>query len=288
MKFLLLLLPLIGCVSSQTSSFKVKGESNPWQLVWHDEFNGSTLDLSKWSHEENCWGGGNNELQCYTSRPKNSFVSNGHLYIVAYKEQYTGRAGQNGDGEPKTLPYTSARLRTKHKAEFKYGRICMRAKLPYGQGTWPAFWMLPTDSPYGGWSASGEIDIVETVNISSDPNADQDVHGTLWYGGQYPNQVSSSGHHSVSNPAFNFHEYCIEWDKNSFKWFVDNEFYQSKVDWWSEKGEGKAPFDTPFHILLNLAIGGDWPKSPDDSTIFPQEFVIDYVRVFTHKCRRSQ
>ena len=154
-----------------------------WQLVWSDDFDGTSIDATKWTHEVNCQGGGNNEKQCYTDSSDNSFVSDGILHIVALPA---------AEGAEK--PYTSARLNTKGKADFKYGRFEMRAKLPSGQGSWPAFWMLPTDEVYGGWPRSGEIDIVESVNLkvtNADGAAESNVYGTLHYGREWPNNDSS-------------------------------------------------------------------------------------------------
>jgi len=147
-----------------------------WELVWHDEFSGTTIDASKWSHEVNAQGGGNNELQYYTNRSKNSYVENDCLVMQALKEHYTGTEG--------TREYTSARLRTLRKGDWKYGRFDIKAKLPSGKGLWPAIWMLPSENKYGGWAASGEIDIMELVG--HEPNK---VYGTLHYGGEWPNNI---------------------------------------------------------------------------------------------------
>ena len=158
---------ILGHAASAEDIQATVGEG--WQLVWNDEFDGDAIDSSKWDWETNCWGGGNNELQCYTDRPENSFIRDGKLVIHAQPEEFTGPAeplewGSNaGD---RTLPYTSARLRTLGQGDWKYGRIEVRAKLPQGQGIWPAIWMLPTDWVYGGWAASGEMDIMEAVNLN--------------------------------------------------------------------------------------------------------------------------
>lgn len=149
---------LSGCGGSSAETETKTNTVDPlqpvsdWSLVWSDEFDQNSIDSQKWTHEVDCWGGGNNEKQCYTENAENSFVSDGTLKIVALPAP-----------EGSELPYTSARMITKHKADFKYGRFEIRAKMPYGQGSFPAFWMLPTDETYGGWPKSGEIDILETV-----------------------------------------------------------------------------------------------------------------------------
>ena len=160
--------------------------------MWNDEFEADDLDLKKWEFEENCWGGGNNELQCYTSRPENLFIKNGYLIIRAKKETFTGPSEPidwNSNAPDKSLPYTSARIRTKNKGDWRYGRFEVRALLPEGKGIWPAIWMLPTKSKYGGWAASGEIDIMEAINLGNSPK--KEIHGTLHYGGIWPNNVHS-------------------------------------------------------------------------------------------------
>ncbi|MCB0293988.1 MAG: glycoside hydrolase family 16 protein, partial [Calditrichaeota bacterium] len=160
---LFLLLSCFGCsdASSSEDTPDTSGLDLPgWQLVWHDEFDGTRIDGNKWEHEVNAQGGGNNELQYYTARPVNSFVKDGVLTIQALQESYTGPEG--------TRDYTSARMRTLNKGDWRYGRFDIRAKLPYGQGLWPAIWMLPTDWVYGGWAASGEIDIMELLGHEND------------------------------------------------------------------------------------------------------------------------
>ena len=146
--------------------------SEQWQLIWQDEFDNETIDLTKWTFEVNCFGGGNDEQQCYTDRAENAFIEQGVLKIVALKENFTGPAAQDDDANynpnnTRTLPYTSARLRSKNKGDWTYGRFEIRARLPQGQGTWPAIWMLPTEWAYGGWAGSGEIDIMEAVNLKA-------------------------------------------------------------------------------------------------------------------------
>ncbi|MBN2339992.1 MAG: glycoside hydrolase family 16 protein [Deltaproteobacteria bacterium] len=250
-----------------------------WALIWHDEFDSAEIDLSKWEHEENCWGGGNNELQCYVADAKNSFIENGILHIKAIADNPSGEVNPPNDTNITTMPYSSARLRTKNLGDWKYGRIEARLQLPDGQGLWPAFWMLPTDSAYGGWAASGEIDIVEAVNLSPGDNI---VYGTLHYGGQWPANVHSGD--SVSPSTYvsdNFHTYAVEWEEGEMRWYVNDTLYATQTDWYTSGGASfPAPFDQPFHILLNVAVGGNWPGPPNDATVFPKEMRIDYVRVY--------
>jgi len=240
-----------------------------WTLVWNDEFNGTSLDNTKWEYEVNGRGGGNNELQYYTDRPDNLFIKDSVLVIQALREKYTGPDG--------TRNYTSARIRTLNKGDWKYGRIDIRAKLPYGQGIWPALWMLPSDRLYGGWAASGEIDIMELLG-----HEPQKIYGTLHYGGPYPQNTHTGKSYSLKtgNFAQDFHLFTLEWEEGEIRWYVDGEHYQTQTQWYTTNGEFPAPFDQRFHLLFNLAVGGNWPGSPDNSTIFPQQLLVDYVRVF--------
>ncbi len=243
-------------------------------LVWQDEFDGTALDPAKWEYMIGTGtayglpaGWGNNELQYYTSRPENLVVADGILRIIARQEDF-----QNHD-------YTSARIRTRNLAEFTYGRMEGRIKLPSTTGIWPAFWMLPTNSPYGGWAASGEIDIMESTNIADT------VHGTIHFGGQWPNNTFLGGSHAGGlNYSDDFHVYGIEWQPQSIRWYVDgityyivnSNFYHSDA----APQDDNAPFDQPFHFLLNVAVGGNWPGNPDQSSQFPQEMQVDWVRVY--------
>ncbi|WP_419810926.1 family 16 glycosylhydrolase [Bacterioplanoides sp.] len=242
-----------------------------WKLVWQDEFDGDRIDLSKWEHADNGKGGGNNELQYYTARSDNSYVANGRLVIKANRERYTGSDG--------TREYTSARLSTPNKADFLYGKVDVRAKLPAGQGLWPAAWMLPTDYTYGGWAASGEIDILEAVNL--EVNGSNTVHGTIHYGGPWPDNTSTGTSYVPGTSVVdNFHTYSIEWEPNEIRWYVDGQLYQTQNSWWSSAANYPAPFNQRFHLILNVAVGGNWPGSPDSSTQFPQTMEVDYVRVY--------
>jgi beta-glucanase (GH16 family) len=240
-----------------------------WDLVWIDDFSGPNIDLTKWEHEVNGEGGGNNELQYYTDRELNSLIDDGKLVIRALKETYTGPDG--------TREYTSARLRTKYKGDWKYGRFEIRAKLPIGQGLWPAIWMLPTDWVYGGWAASGEIDIMEL--LGQDPIR---VYGTLHYGGEYPDNKQWGDSYTLTSGSFTsaFHVFALEWEENEFRWYVDDILYQTQNTWYSDGVPYPAPFNQRFHILLNVAVGGNWPGNPDNTTTFPQTMIVDYVRVY--------
>ena len=241
-----------------------------WILVWNDEFDENGIDTDKWEHEVNARGGGNDELQYYTARQENSFLKDGNLVIQAIKERYTGPEG--------TRDYTSARLRTLNKGDWKYGRFDLRAKMPIGKGIWPALWMLPTDNVYGGWAASGEIDIMEY--LGHEPNK---VHGTLHYGGRYPNNTHTGTSYTLpaGNFSDDFHVFTLEWDQGEFRWYVDSNLYQTQTKWYSTNGEYPAPFDQRFHLVVNVAVGGNWPGDPDQTTVFPQTMELDYVRIFT-------
>lgn len=260
-----------------------------WELVWSDEFDGTAIDTSKWSFEKNCMGGGNNELQCYTDRPENAFVADGKLHIVAKKESFAGQA--KGDDDPAysaddksvTRDYTSARLRSKNKGDWTYGRMEIRAKLPQGQGIWPAIWMLPTEWKYGGWPLSGEIDIMEAVNNNT-ANGGNATHGTLHYGNSWPNnKYTGTSYTSPKNVWEEFHTYSIEWEEGEIRWYVDNKHFatQTKTGWFTgATPKENAPFDEAFHLIMNLAVGGNWPGVPNAQTTFPQEMQVESVKVY--------
>ncbi len=240
-----------------------------WKLVWQDEFDGAVLDPSKWEFEVNADGGGNHELQYYVTN--NAVVAGGNLTITARHEHYSGPSG--------VREYTSSRIRTRRKADWRYGRFELRAKLPWGTGLWPAFWMLPTDNSYGGWPHSGEIDIVEWVGKTPFT-----AYGTLHWAGPDGQHTQSGGKlelPAVGHPFSSaFHVFALEWEPTEMRWSVDGVQYHSVARWPSDAGAAPRPFDQRFHLLLNLAVGGDWPGSPDSSTVFPREFIIDYVRVY--------
>ena len=240
--------------------------------VWGDEFNAAQLDPESWFFEEGDGsqygipGWGNNELQWYL--PDGALLENGNLVITAREEASNGR------------DYTSARIITRDRFAFRYGRIEARIRLPGGQGLWPAFWLLPQDFAYGGWAASGEIDVMEAVNLGVGGN--NTVHGTIHYGGEWPNNTFTGGDYVVPTDATtDYHVYAVEWDPTEIRWYVDDVMYLVQNAWSSTGAPYPAPFDQNFYILLNVAVGGNWPGSPDASTIFPVTMEVDYVRVYS-------
>lgn len=241
-------------------------------LVWADEFNAGHLDPEVWFFETGDGsqygipGWGNNELQYY--RPGNASLVKGVLSIEARSEA-TNRYN-----------YTSARINTRDRFAFRYGRIEARMRLPGGQGLWPAFWLLPQNDQYGSWAASGEIDIMEAVNLGG--SGGNQVHGTLHFGGTGSASVSTSESYVVpADATAEFHTYAIEWDAAEIRWYVDDVLYAVANNWYSTGAEFPAPFDQPFYILLNVAVGGSFPGSPDASTVFPVAMEVDWVRVYT-------
>jgi beta-glucanase (GH16 family) len=257
------------CLATAVVTFAASPSSAAdWELVWSDEFDGTTLDTSKWDPQigtgcPTLCGWGNNELQYY--RSENATVSGGMLTIEAREESFGG------------MQYTSARLRTLGKADWLYGRFEMRAKLPVGKGLWPAFWMLPSDSEYGVWAASGEIDIMEITGDRPDK-----LHGTIHHGATWPDNTSSGQTTTLPSGSFgdDFHVFAIEWEPTEIRWYLDGKLYATQTDWYSVGNPFPAPFDKPFHLLLNVAVGGYFPGNPDASTVFPQQMVVDYVRVY--------
>lgn len=237
-----------------------------WQLVWADEFDAAGApDPSRWAYDIGGGGWGNEERQFYTDRPENVRVEDGALVIEAREESFGGS------------PYTSARLVTRGRASWQYGRFEARIQMPEGQGIWPAFWMLATDSPYGEWPASGEIDIMEMLG-----NDTQRVYGTIHYGGRELGRQFTGQEFDLAAGSFSdaYHTFAVEWEPTEIRWYVDGELYQTRTAWSSGAAVYPAPFDQPFHLLLNVAVGGIWPGYPDASTQFPQRMLVDYVRVY--------
>ena len=240
-----------------------------WKLVWKDEFDGPALDYSKWEIEVNAFGGGNNELQIYTDRKENVRVENGHLLLEARRD--------NHDIVGTVREFSSGRIRSKHRGDWKYGKFETRARLPAGQGVWSAIWMLPTDQKYGTWASSGEIDIMEFKGQEPDV-----VWGTLHYGSQWPGNKHTGDTYKLDKGNFtdDFHIFTLEWEEGAMRWYVDGKLTQTQTQWESNGGKFPAPFDQEFHILLNLAIGGGFLGNPDGTTKFPREMLVDYVRVY--------
>jgi beta-glucanase (GH16 family) len=242
-------------------------------LVWSDEFDGAALDPEVWffatgdGTEVGLPGGwGNAELQWYL--PDSAQLEDGVLKITARLESVEGRN------------YTSARLNTEDRFAFKYGRIEARIKLPAGQGLWPAFWMLPQDSPYGEWAAKGEIDVVEAVNLGGTNG--NEIFATIHYGGEFPaNESSGVTYDPGPNVTEDFHDYAIEWDEFEIRWYFDGALYAVQNNWFSTAAPYPAPFDQPFHILLNLAVGGNFPGFAIDNSVFPATMEVDWVRVYS-------
>ncbi|UJF32243.1 hemoblobin-interacting domain-containing protein [Paenibacillus hexagrammi] len=254
------------------------GQTDPWTLVWHDEFDGSQVDRTKWtfdltngydSGDGYVSGWGNNEKEYYTE--ENAAVQDGKLLITAKKEDRGG------------VPYTSSRLKTAGLYAKKYGKFEIRAKLPTGQGYWPAIWMLPEDRAYGVWASSGEIDIMEAWG--SKPNK---VAGTIHYGETWPNNSFTGKEYQFpeGSSIADWHTYSLEWEPGEIRWYVDGTLYSTQNEWYS-KGLNQAddytypaPFDQKFHLLLNLAVGGFFDGDPGPDTQFPKSMEVDYVRVY--------
>jgi len=248
------------------------GKSPKWKLLWSDEFNGANgcaPDAAKWAFETGGGGFGNNEMESYTSRPANVQQKGGDLVITARRENFTG-----ADGIARS--YTSGRIRTKGLFSQAYGRFEASIKLPLGKGIWPAFWMLGDDSSSVGWPKCGEIDIMENIGEPST------IYSTL-HGPGY------SGAHGISakfalpaGEAVNtgFHLYAVEWAPGDIKFFFDDKLIAERTPADLPAG-AKWVYDHPFFILLNVAVGGNWPGNPDPTTVFPQQMLVNYIRVYS-------
>ena len=262
----------ICALSSIAYGQEARASKDAWRLTWSDEFNGpngSPADSSKWVAETGGKGWGNNELETYTARPQNSYQQDGNLVIKVLAEKFTGADGIARD-------YTSARLKTLGKFSQKYGRFEARIKIPYGQGIWPAFWMMGDNIDKIGWPGGGEIDVME--NIGKEPGT---VHGTF-HGPGYSGAQGITAAFSLSNGqrfADDFHIYAVEWEPNVIRFYVDKNLYATHTPADLPKGT-KWVYDHPFFMLLNVAVGGNWPGSPDATSTFPQTMLVDYVRVY--------
>ena len=241
-------------------------------LVWSDEFDGASLDPNTWFFETGDGsqygipGWGNNELEYYL--PDNAQIVDGKLTITARKESIGA------------FNYTSARINTRDRFAVRFGRIEASMRLPGGQGIWPAFWMLGQDSPYGNWPASGEIDIMEAVNLGG--AGGNTVLGTIHYGTSFPSDYVFSGESYLvpSDATAEFHTYAVEWDATEIRWYVDDVMYAMRNNWYST-GDFPAPFDVPFYLIFNVAVGGNLPGSPNATTTFPVTMEVDWVRVYS-------
>lgn len=253
----------------------ISAASDPtvWSLLWSDEFDGppvnSQIDSTKWTAEVGGNGWGNQELEYYTNRIDNAFKSNGSLIIKAIKETFTG-------SDNVTRNYTSARLITKNKFNVKYGRIEARIKIPFGQGIWPAFWMLGDNIDSVGWPACGELDIME--NIGREPSI---IHGTLHGPGYSGSNGLSSSYSLTNNAPFanDYHVFAVEWEPGVIRFYCDGILYKTRTPA-DLPGATTWVFDHPFFLILNVAVGGSWPGSPDATTVFPQTMSVDFVRVY--------
>ena len=273
---------------------KRKGE---WKLVWNDEFEGNSVDRSKWDfdigngffdYKHHVWipGWGNEELQYYTAEPTNVSVKDSLLTIRAVKESLHG------------CGYTSARLKTRQRDGTPlfsklYGRFEFRAKVPWGKGLWPALWMLPQDDRYGGWAASGEIDLMEIVGEKP-----HEVLNSIHFGSTFPKRSLITHVHPLpgGGTVADWHVYAAEWEPGEIRFYVDGVHTSTRDHWWScsknKDGVGRepkraadlnpwpAPFDQPFYMVMNVAVGGNFPGAPNPATQFPAELVVDYVRVY--------
>jgi beta-glucanase (GH16 family) len=234
-----------------------------YTLVWSDEFNGTGLNTNDWNYEKGANGWGNNELEDYKSGTENTYVQNGNLVIEAKKQDFTNN-------------YTSARINTKGKRSFTYGKVEIRAKVPATKGLWPALWMLGQNIDEVGWPACGEIDIMEQVNKETPGK----VYGTAHWGVNASSHLESGGNYSLPSGYFSddFHVFSVEWDEKGITWFVDGNQYHTLSS--QQVTGGNRPFDKDFFLIFNVAVGGNWPGNPDATSVFPQKMLVDYVRVY--------
>jgi beta-glucanase (GH16 family) len=267
---------VLVCLPANAQRHRVSAPSAKkpgWVLTWSDEFSdpdGSPPDPLKWVVES---GGGwwNNELQYYAGRRENVRQERGNLVIEADKEKFKGPDGIERE-------FTSGRLKTEGRFSQQYGRFEARIRLPWGKGIWPAFWMLGDDISTTGWPACGEIDIME--NVGSEPAT---VHGTL-HGPGYSGAEPLTATFTLPKGRFSdgFHIFAVEWEPQVVRFFVDETLYATRRA--AELPAGKRwVFDHPFFIVLNLAVGGNLPGKPNDSTVFPQRMLVDYVRAYARK-----
>lgn len=273
-------------------------QAGEWKQVWADEFDGDKLDLTRWTPAADCGGGGNDERQCYVADPDTISVKDGMLRLTAVKRKTRGQANPwaGPTGPMKTGDYASGKIVTQGKASWLYGRIEARARVPGGQGVWPAIWMMPELSTYGGWPKSGEIDILETVNLGApcepkgetcEGGRENRIFGTIHFAADAAGAHRQAGGNTVMpGSPDGFHVYAVEWTPEAIVWSVDGREYAraAQKDWKRDDAEaGPAPFDRPFHLILNLAFGGRWPEGANakgvDEAALPATMEVDWVRV---------
>lgn len=265
-----------SAASSETSQTETTAEAGVpeiegYNLLWNDEFDGDKLDETKWNMEKRQPGWTNNELQEYTDSTDNIFVRDGKLVLKAIKSEKDGNDY-----------YTSGKVQGFNKTQFQYGKVVVSAKVPEGQGLWPAIWMMPeNEGYYGQWPKCGEIDIMES--LGSDTTIS---YSTIHYGEPHAEQQGTITKTGDNRFSAGFHEYSVEWEPGEMRFYTDGELILTCNDWFTAVDGGDeraypAPFDQPFFIQLNLAVGGNWPGNPNASTDFSKaEFEIDYVRVY--------
>jgi beta-glucanase (GH16 family) len=281
------LVAVAGNASAQTAQPQPAAASpDGYTLVWYDEFDstdGTTPDPKKWNYDLGGNGWGNHELELYTNHPQNAQIKSGNLVITAQKESVTDKDG--------TREYTSARIKTQNLFAQAYGRFESRIKIPKGEGMWPAFWMLGEDISTISWPRCGEIDIME--NIGKEPAAvHASLHGPAAPGTDPANKKATADltqkFSLLGNPNLSddFHIYAVEWEPTAVRFFIDKENYATftRAEW---PRNALWPFDHKFFVILNLAVGGDWPGPPDANTVFPQQMLVDYVRVYSRDASDS-
>ncbi len=260
-----------GMILETVNEEEIANMYEGYRLLWHDEFESDELNPDNWTIELREPGWTNNEMQAYTDSEKNVYIEDGKLILKAVKDK-----NENG-----LTCYTSGKVNSKGKKQFLYGKVVVRAKVPAGQGLWPAIWMMPQDeSFYGQWPKCGEIDIMEILG-----NQTNTLYANIHYGMPHG---ENQGIYQMEEGNFSddFHEYSLEWEPDEMRFYVDGELYHTVNNWYTAvEGEDRvtypAPFDQPFFVQLNLAVGGDWPGAPDATTNFDEaEFAIDYVRVY--------
>jgi len=263
---------LLGLICvARLAGAPASAEKSPWKLLWSDEFNGvdgSPPNLAKWIYDTGGGGWGNKELESYTSRLENVQQRGGNLVITAIREKYIGLDGI-------TRPYTSARLTTKGQFEQAYGRFEARMKLPLGKGIWPAFWMLGANNDAERWPGCGEIDVMENIGEAGH------VYSTLHGPGYSGAKGISAPYELPAGEAVNtdFHVYAVEWEPERIRFYLDDRLIVERTPKDLPPGT-KWVYDHPFFLILNVAVGGEWPGYPDDTTVFPQSMLVDYVRVY--------